>query len=212
MDFKLIDKCFRPDAVILCNGRYPTADIPLSVLGNAHFVCCCDGAAAGYIARGHVPDAIVGDGDSLPADIKAEYGDILHIVSEQEYNDMTKATLFCKSLGHRNIAYIGATGGREDHTIGNISLLEMYMRELELSPVMLTDSGWFVPAQGTNSFATRPGQQVSIFNFSCSKIEGSGFVWKTYPYKSWWQGTLNEAEGDSVRLETDGNLIVYFKY
>lgn len=212
MDFKLIDKDYRPEAVILCGGSFPTSDIPLNVLRNAAYVCCCDGAAAGYIGKGHRPDVIVGDGDSLNDCFKEKYRDILHIENEQEDNDQTKATRYCISRGFRNIAYLGATGKREDHTIGNVSLLEGYMDEFGINPVMLTDYGYFIPACGKNSFMTFPRQQVSIFNFSCKRITGSGFRWPVYPYCNWWQGTLNEATGDSITLDTDGNTIVYLTY
>ena len=55
------------EAVVLAGGDYPTAPQPLAVLHNAPYVVCCDGAADRYIATGHVPDAIVGDGDSISA-------------------------------------------------------------------------------------------------------------------------------------------------
>lgn len=200
------------DAVILGNGDFPMSETPLGILRNAKYLCCCDGAAVGCIGKGYKPDAIVGDGDSLPDDFKEKYRDMIHIESEQEDNDLTKATRHCLRLGCRKIAYLGATGKREDHTIGNVSLLELYMREFGLSPVMFTDYGFFVPAVGTTSFRTFPRQQVSIFNFSCDKMTGNGLRWPTYPYRSWWQGTLNEATGDMVTFEADGNYIVYFTY
>ena len=39
--------------------------LPLKILEEAQFVICCDGAANEYILRGHTPDIIIGDGDSL---------------------------------------------------------------------------------------------------------------------------------------------------
>lgn len=206
MDFELFD------AAILCDGDYPFAPIPLGVLSSAGYVCCCDRAAVAYIGRGNNPDAIVGDGDSLPDDFKRRYSDILHIEHEQEYNDQTKATRHCMQLGHRRIAYLGATGKREDHTIGNVSLLLYYSKELGADPVMFTDYGFFMPVSGTRTFKTFPNQQVSIFNFSCHKIKSTGLRWDTYAFESWWQGTLNEAVGDSITLETDGDAVVYFTY
>ena len=186
--------------------------IPLAALANARYVCCCDGAAAGYISRGFVPDAIVGDGDSLSKELKEKYHDILHIVSEQEDNDLTKATRHCLSMGFRSIAYVGATGRREDHTLGNISLIERYRNEMGIDAVMLTDHGYFFAAEGDAEFDTFAGQQVSIFNFSCGKIESSGLKWHSYAYGSWWQGTLNEAEGTGVKFSADGSYLVFFTY
>ncbi len=212
MHYPLITTSFSPEAVILGNGDFPTAAIPLAALANARYVCCCDGAAAGYISRGFVPDAIVGDGDSLSKEFKEKYHDILHIVNEQEDNDQTKATRHCISMGFRSIAYVGATGKREDHTLGNISLIERYRNEMGIDAVMLTDHGYFFAAEGDAGFDTFAGQQVSIFNFSCSKIESSGLKWNSYAYGSWWQGTLNEAVGTSVKFSADGRYLVFCTY
>ena len=83
------------DAVILADGEFPTADIPLQILREANFLCCCDGAAAKAFAQGFMPDAIVGDGDSLTPEFKTRYAAIIHQESEQDDNDLTKATRFC---------------------------------------------------------------------------------------------------------------------
>ena len=85
------------NVVILADGDFPTSPEPLKILSEASFVCCCDGAAEKLIAFGRIPDAIVGDGDSLSPEFKAQYKDILHTESEQEYNDLTKATRFVVS-------------------------------------------------------------------------------------------------------------------
>ena len=179
---ELITPDSRFDAVILGNGDYPSHDIPLGILRNARHIVCCDGAGASLIERGIVPEAIIGDGDSLPQDFKREYADIIHIVNEQEHNDQTKATLFCREQGYRRIA------------------------------VMVTDHGYFIPCRGRNEFVTFARQQVSIFNMGCTKISAEGLAWRTYDYRRWWQGTLNEAEGDRVVIDTDGNCIVFFTH
>lgn len=200
------------DAVVLCAGDFPTHDIPLCVLRDAPYLCCCDGAAVQAVSHGLQPDAIVGDGDSLPDDFKRQYSGIMHIVSEQEYNDMTKATRHCIRRGARRIAYVGATGKREDHTMGNISLLVYYLDSLSVQPVMLTDYGFFVPASGSRTFGSFARQQVSIFNVSSRSIVSEGLRWPSYAYSALWQGTLNEAEADSFTLRADGTYIVYRTY
>ena len=85
------------DAVVLAGGDYPTAPQPLEILNNAEYIVCCDGAADNYISLGHIPDAIVGDGDSISPENREKYADRLHIVNEQESNDQTKAVRFLLS-------------------------------------------------------------------------------------------------------------------
>ena len=197
------------DAVILCDGDYPSHPIPLSILRHARYLVCCDGAGMNHILHGGTPDAIVGDGDSLPQDFKRRYADILHIVDEQEDNDQTKATRFCLAQGCRNIAYLGSTGRREDHTLSNIALCVRYMKDMHLDVTMVTDNGYFSPASGSSTFESFPRQQISIFNFGSRQLEGEGFKWSPYPYKELWQGSLNEAVGNEVTVHADGDYLLF---
>lgn len=196
---------FDVDCVILANGQFPVAELPLTLLRQAPYVCCCDGA----IQHWPQADAVVGDGDSIPEACRSK----LIQVSEQEDNDLTKATRHCISQGFRRILYLGCTGGREDHTIGNISLIVRYMRDFHVSPIMLTDTGWFQPVPaGKHIFDSFSGQQVSLFNFGFHRIHADGLRYRPYAYQEWWQGTLNEATGDTFSLDTDGDCLVYRTY
>lgn len=197
------------DAVILCNGEYPSHPIPLALLTHTRYLCCCDGAALACIAHGLQPDAIVGDGDSLPETLKQTYAHIFHPVSEQDDNDQTKATRFCMTQGFKRIAYVGSTGKREDHTLGNISLLARYKSEFGLEVTMITDYGWFVAVQGDAQFSAFQHQQVSIFNKDCTALSSSELKWDAYPCTALWQGTLNEAVDNTFALKADGGYLVF---
>ncbi|MBO7238888.1 MAG: thiamine diphosphokinase, partial [Bacteroidaceae bacterium] len=65
------------DAVIVAGGEFPTTKQPLKILQDTSFVVCCDGAADRYIATGRIPDAIVGDGDSISAENREKFAHIL---------------------------------------------------------------------------------------------------------------------------------------
>lgn len=205
----LIDENFAADAVILGDGDYPTHPIPVGILQRANFLCCCDGAGKHLISLGGHPDAIVGDGDSLPSSFKEQHRDIIHIFHEQDDNDLTKSTKYCIQCGAKTIVYLGATGKREDHTLGNLSLMVRYMHEFSVCPVLVTDYGCFVPAQGRSTFAAFPRQQVSIFNFGCTRLHSDGLHWPASPFTSWWQGTLNESLADRFTLDGDGAYLVF---
>ena len=192
------------DVVILANGAFPTHAVPLKVLNEAERVVCCDGAVKAFPNA----DIVIGDGDSVPA----EFRNRLIQVDEQEDNDLTKATRYCKAQGWHNIAYVGCTGKREDHTLGNISLLMRYYREMNINGTMFTDSGYFTPAQGEQTFDSMPGQQVSIFNFGCKTITSEGLRWNSYAYQELWQGTLNESLADHFIMRTDGFYMIFRTY
>ena len=200
--------CGEPEAVILANVDYPTHPIPLQILAYAPYIICCDGGANAYIDRGNVPDVIIGDGDSLSEENRRKYSHILHYISDQETNDQTKAVNFLLAQGKRRIAIIGATGKREDHTLGNISLLIDYLRA-GADVRTYTDYGIFIPCRGTRTFPSHPGQQVSIINFTAHGLHGKGLVYPLSDFTNWWQGTLNECTGTEFTIEAEGEYLVF---
>ena len=70
------------EAVVLANGEYPTAPLPLQILADAPYVVCCDGGADEYIRNGHTPNLIIGDGDSISEENRKKYGHLLHRIAE----------------------------------------------------------------------------------------------------------------------------------
>ena len=202
---------FQFKSVILAAGNYPTHSLPLHILANAETIVCCDSAAEKYISASVIPDAIVGDGDSIPAALKEQYADICHFEKEQETNDLSKAVRYLMAQGKRHFAIIGATGKREDHTLGNISLLMEYMRQ-GAKVHMFTDYGFFIPCNGKSLFTVSVGQQVSIFNFGAKEFKSQGLKYPIYDFTNWWQGTLNEAVSEQVNIEAKGDYLVYLTY
>ena len=199
------------EAVIVAGGEYPTAPQPLEVLHNAPYVVCCDGAADRYISTGHVPDAIVGDGDSISAYNRTKYAALLHIIAEQETNDQTKAVNYLLGKGMRHIAIVGATGRREDHTIGNISLLIEYARA-GAQVRSFTDHGVFIPCNGDTTLKCRKGQQVSIFSITARELSAEGLLYPIYDFTNWWQGTLNECTGEQFTIHAKGDFLLFVNY
>lgn len=199
------------DAVILANGDYPSSPLPLKLLKEAPYVVCCDGGADAYIANGHLPDAIIGDGDSLSEANRLRYASLLHHNPDQETNDQTKAVQFLLSQGKHRIAIVGATGKREDHTIGNISLLMEYNR-MGATVRSYTDYGIFIPCKDTCTFECKKGQQVSIFNFTAKGLKSKGLAYPIYDFTTWWQGTLNRCTGSSFTIEAEGEYLVFINY
>ena len=199
------------EAVILAGGDYPTASVPLALLRQAPYVVCCDGAASEYIARSNRPDAIVGDGDSLSQELKSQFSEIIYINPYKETNDQTKAVNFLISKGFNHIAIVGATGTREDHTMGNISLLAEYRRQ-GLNVRIYTDYGVFVACGGTQQMACKMGQAVSIFNISAKNLSAEGLQYPIYDFTRLWQGTLNRTIADEFTISAEGEYLLFIAY
>ena len=200
-----------PEAVLIGNGDFPTHSLPLQLLNASPFTICCDGAANHYLDSGRIPDRIVGDGDSLREEYKRKYASILHLNPDQETNDQTKAIQYLTQKGIRSVAILGATGKREDHTLGNISLLIEYHR-LDIEARIYTDYGVFIPASGTNRFQAQPGSQVSIFSFGTQSMRSEGLRYPLRDFTNWWQGTLNEVVSSPFTIECEGDYLVFLSY
>lgn len=203
-----------PQTVILADGSFPEHPVPLMHLKKAERIICCDGSARSLHEAGMEPEAIVGDLDSIDPMIAGLYSDRLFRDSEQETNDLTKTVRWCINNRYDNIVIVGATGKREDHTVGNISLLAEYAREVTV--VMVTDTGTFTPLLKTGIIKTFPGQQISVFSVDPgTEISTAGLKYELSGLRlgNWWRGTLNEAIGDSVEIRFDGGpVMVYQKF
>jgi thiamine pyrophosphokinase len=199
----------KSETVILANGDFPSHDIPLSILHHADYIVCCDGAINNLSKTNITPNAIVGDCDSLSEDNIQRFSDIIYRIKEQDTNDLTKAIHFCIKQGRKNITILGATGKREDHTIGNISLLWEYMEIAEVE--MITDYGIFKAIDKPSVFESKKGQQVSLFSLKPSPINSRNLLYplKDYILSNWWQGTLNESAGEEFIIETRTKTVVY---
>jgi thiamine pyrophosphokinase len=203
-----------PETAILANGKFPDHPYPLNYLLNAKRVVCCDGAADSLLDFGLEPFAIVGDCDSVNKKIADKFQDRLFKDDGQETNDLTKAVKWCSLRGYNEIVILGATGKREDHTIGNISLLVEYAEFLKVK--MVTDAGILTPILNSCKVESEKGQQISLFSIHPdAEITSKGLKYKLDKKKlsNWWNATLNEAEGDNFTLEFEcGPIIVFMKF
>lgn len=202
-----------PQTAILANGSFPTAEFPLRVLKKVKRIVCCDGAVNRLCAHSTLePTWVVGDLDSVDPEVAARFPERLVKVKEQETNDLAKAFRFCKGRRWRDLAILGATGLREDHTLGNLSLLVDFA---ECSLVTaFTDTGYFTPVLGSAQFTSFPGQQVSIFSFDPHVriySEGLKYPLDNVPFTRWWRATLNQAAAFGFKLVFEGGPLLVFQ-
>ncbi|MBB3188327.1 thiamine diphosphokinase [Microbacter margulisiae] len=201
--------------VLLADGLFPSHPQALACLEKAHKIVCCDGASQKLLDFGKEPDYIVGDFDSISPEVRVRFHDRLVHSPDQETNDLTKGFRFCLGQDASNITILGATGLREDHTLGNISLLADYATYLP-SIRMMTDFGIFIVVSDSKIIKSYPGQQISLFSIDpTQQITSYGLKYplNNRPLTNWWQGTLNESLTDSFRLDiSHGSLLIFQCY
>ncbi len=204
------------NAVIICDGKFPVKEYPRYIIRTADFIICCDGALRKFLRASkavfgeeRLPDLVIGDMDTLPASLQKKYSDIIVKVDEQEHNDQTKAVRWVMENLHdvTCIHILGATGGRADHTIGNVSLLMEYTRMFDMNGMTIetvSDENTIFAVNDTCEFDCGIGRGVSIFSPDNSlriKSEGLEYPTDDVIFDNWWKATLNKASQDTVRLE-----------
>jgi len=210
------------EAVIIGNGDFPRKEYPRELIRRADVIVCCDRGFEAFLRNSvsifgekRLPDVIIGDLDSLsPKKIK-EYSPLVVHITEQDDNDQTKAVrhILANFKDVDTIHILGATGKRECHTIGNLSLLMEYARMFEMSGTP-SDGGIYadIVSDYTTAFAITDtcdlmvgeGRAISVFSPDNSlRIKSEGLVWPTddVVFDNWWKATLNKASADTVHLE-----------
>jgi len=155
--------------VVLAAGDFPRrGGRAWQVLAAAERVIACDSAGAEYHRRFRKwPDLTIGDLDSFTV------GGTVLPVEDQSTNDLSKALAYCRAQGWDDLVVVGATGRREDHSIGNV------FRALEAQVPTVTDYGTFHPVCGKATFRAPEDTGVSVFAPDpTTRMTSRGLKWK----------------------------------
>ena len=164
---------------------------------------------------GIVPDVIVGDFDSLgrvPGKGRGE-GDaeIIRLPREKDVTDTMFACSCAEDRGCRDITVIGGTGGRADHTLSNIFLLEGLSRRSVKARI----------CDGNNTIRYAENEKVEILNeggyFSVLALDEECRVTETgcrYPLRDHALlrsdpfAVSNEVRGEKATVTVEGKAVI----
>lgn len=105
---------------LMAGGPVTGRDVVLA-RKRAPILVAADGGADRALACGIMPDAVIGDFDSLSAGGRARIGaDRLHAIAEQETTDFDKAL---RSIRAGFVIGLGCLGGRLDHSLAVLNTL-----------------------------------------------------------------------------------------
>ena len=120
------------EAVILANGEFPEHQIPLNILYSSNNLICCDGAVNKLDEMGVMPTLILGDLDSIKAELKQKYNSKIIQIERQSDTDLEKALKYCVNANIKEVIILGFNGLRDDHYLSNIFLGWKYSKEIEI--------------------------------------------------------------------------------
>jgi len=198
--------------VILANGEFPVHPVPRNLLDKSGTIICTDGAADKLIKNGLKPNVTIGDFDSTNLSERKIPGLWIPALS-QDRTDLQKALDWCIEYNVSHVTILGAGGGREDHTLGNMHNLAEYDDKMNLK--MVTNHATIICVQGKKSITTYPGQAVSIMAIhSVNSITVSGLKYpivdeKLLPSS---RAICNETLSNKFSLNTTDTVWVFINH
>nr|WP_171239482.1 thiamine diphosphokinase [Ruegeria sp. HKCCA5491] len=157
--------------VLVGGGQIGPRDLEIALI-RAGRVVAADGGAIPVLEAGHIPEAVIGDFDSLEASHKAQIpSDRLFPIREQDSTDFDKAL---RSVDAPLILGVGFLGGRLDH---QLAVLNGLVRRQDRPCVLLGEHEVVFHAPPKIRLALAPGDVVSLFPFQQVTGRSTGLEW-----------------------------------
>lgn len=132
-----------------------------------------DGGIRHFAKCQHLADLHIGDMDSSPAGMSSQFAKDSLIVSEQDSTDFEKALY---SIDAPLFISFGFAGGRFDHQISALHIMQKYHKEKAVILVTNTDIIWF--ETGAITLDLSHSHHCAILPFSDMKFaHSSGLAW-----------------------------------
>ena len=200
-------------ALIIANGEAPKKPRVQSLAREASYIICADGGANTALRYGIVPDVIVGDLDSIHAEALVRFHRVRTVEDrDDESTDLEKAIAWAIKSKYDHIAVVGASGGRADHTVGNMGVLPKFFPDAIIR--LLDDFGEMSYVGRELEFEAKKGDIVSLIPLNrCEEIVTRGLRYALdgeYLELGSREGTHNVVVSSPVNIKTKkGHLLIY---
>jgi len=152
--------------VIFAGGTYQPGTASQNALASADTLIAADSGAETALRLGYVPAYVVGDLDSLDAQLveqlRARGSRIITAAVEKDETDTELAIQLAIEQGATEITLLGALGGeRFDHTIANVFLLAGF----DTIPIQIIDGPstcWLLRGPGHTTIEGQSGDLLSL--------------------------------------------------
>jgi thiamine pyrophosphokinase len=158
--------------VTLLGAGPVTPDIVNDVLGLAPILVAADGGAVRAVEMGRIPDAVIGDFDSLPAEVRARIpAERLFPISEQDSTDFEKCL---RNIRAPLVLAAGFSGARVDHELAAYSALVAQGRP---PTIIVGEVDICFAAPPALELDIAAGTRVSLFPFAQLSGRSRGLRW-----------------------------------
>jgi len=199
-------------ALLFING-----EPPVSLPNPEHYglIACTDGAFH-YLKQLGFPldriDFISGDFDSHSGSDEDVYEDKFILTLDQDKTDFHKALEIIMEKGFHSIDVLGASGGEQDHFLGNLTVAYTFKDQLDIKFYDVFSEYYFVPKRFT--LKNVKNRMISLYPFpSVENITTKGLNWpltKGNLSITSRIGTRNFAIADEVSIEYESGDLLFF--
>jgi thiamine pyrophosphokinase len=155
--------------VILSGGTAPSKDLLLRELEDATALICVDSGGNCLKDLGIEPDYLVGDFDSIKPEafeyIKGTKCRIIEYPKDKDFTDTELALELAMRLDSNTIVFLGSTGTRLDHVIGNLGLLRVCVKN-GIDAFLKDDNNSIMMTDKPLKLKAEPGTTFSVQAFS----------------------------------------------
>ncbi len=193
------------EAVTLIGGGPIVAELLTLARTVAPRIVAADGGAGSVLAAGAVPEAIIGDMDSLDPKARVAFEDRLYHIAEQETTDFEKCLT---RISSPLVIGVGFLGGRMDHSLASLNVLAR-LRNRAVILLNEADVCCVVPDGGL-SLALPVGTRLSLLPLGLARLWTTGLRWDVEGAEMAPDGFIsisNEVAGD-VRVRAEGPLLL----
>ena len=188
------------EGVTLVGGGPVPAALMRQALRLAPRLVAADGGADRALRLGHLPEAVIGDMDSLSDVARQRLADRLHPVAEQETTDFDKAL---RSIRAPFVLGLGFAGARMDH---GLAVLNALVRHADRRCLILSEADVAFVAPRRLGLRLPVGTRLSLFPLGQTTGRSEGLRWPIEGVRfapDGMIGTSNEVTAPQVRLMFD---------
>jgi len=200
-------------SVIIANGDFTYNDRMRKQIDSADRIVCADGGANHLANTDITPDLILGDFDSIHPDTLQRFKDVEIIKDNDQFStDTMKIIDHELSHGMEELLMLGATGGRIDHALSNLSLLTRYSDLINIS--MVDDQSETLFVKNSITFESIIGRKISLIVLGGeSSVTSKGLRWELDGESQQFSpfGISNEVAYSPVTIDVEGCGIFLFK-
>ena len=178
------------------------------------FVACADNGYSMCKQLGIVPNAIIGDMDSIEDELDSipEEVDLIRFPAKKDETDGELALNYLITLGYNRVNIYGADGGRLDHIVGNLSLVFRALQQ-GCRAVLKTNQCDMYLVNGYYEHVAEPGEHFSIVPYNGDvhiiKTEGLEYEIKDATLRQGTtKGISNVATADKVVISVGSGMAV----